>query len=130
MQVPGRSPLRLLLLIAGWTVVCWVVFGWRLGYPSFWDPDEATYAETSREMLATGNWLVPVYDGQTFFDKPPLFFILQAASFSMLGATELAARVVSAGSAIALLLVIAWFGDRLFNRDVGRNSALMFAVLP
>src|SRR3954467_12464973 len=113
MQVPGRSPLRLLLLIAGWTGVCWVVFGWRLGYPSFWDPDEATYAETSREMLAAHNWLVPLYDGQTFFDKPPLFFMLQMASFSVFGATELAARLVPAVSAIALLLVVGWFGSRL-----------------
>ena len=84
----------------------------------------------SREMLAAHNWLVPLYDGQPFFDKPPLFFMLQMASFSAFGATELAARLVSAVSAIALLLVVGWFGSRLFNRDVGRNSALMLAVLP
>ena len=130
MHLPGRPLPRLLLAIAGWTVVCWVVFGWRLGYPSFWDPDEATYAETSREMLAAQNWLVPIYDGRPFFDKPPLFYVLQMASFSLFGATELAARLISALSAIGLLVVVAWFGRRLFNRDVGRNGALMFAVLP
>ncbi len=130
MQAPGRAFSRLLLAIAGWTVVCWVVFGWRLGYPSFWDPDEATYAETTREMLAAHNWLVPMYDGQPFFDKPPLFYILQMASFAALGATELAARLVPAISALGLLIVVGWFGRQLFNRDVGRNSALMFAVLP
>ena len=130
MRAPGPTLSRLLLVIAGWIVIGWVVFGWRLGYPSFWDPDEATYAETSREMLAAHNWLVPLYDGQPFFDKPPLFFMLQIASFSVFGATELAARLVPAVSAIALLLVVGWFGSRLFNRDVGRNSALMLAVLP
>jgi 4-amino-4-deoxy-L-arabinose transferase-like glycosyltransferase len=130
MQSPGRGFPRLFLAIAGWTVVCWVVFGWRLGYPSFWDPDEATYAETTREMLATHNWLVPVYDGQPFFDKPPLFYILQMASFAAVGATEFAARMVPAISALGLLLVVGWFGRQLFNRDVGRNGALMFAVLP
>jgi len=130
MHVPGRPLPRLLLVIAGWAVVCWVVFGWRLGYPSFWDPDEATYAETSREMLAAHSWLVPLYDGQPFFDKPPLFYILQMASFRLFGATELAARLVSSLSALGLLAAIGWFGSRLFNRDVGRNGALMFAVLP
>ena len=130
MQPPGRGFPRLLLAIAGWTAVCWVVFGWRLGYPSFWDPDEATYAESTREMLAAHNWLVPVYDGQPFFDKPPLFYILQMASFAAIGATEFAARIVPAISALGLLLVVGWFGRQLFNRDTGRNGALMFAVLP
>src|SRR5882672_5507983 len=130
MHAPGRSLPRLLLVIAGWAVVCWVVFGWRLGYPSFWDPDEATYAETTREMLAAHNWLVPTYDGHAFFDKPPLFFILQIASFAVGGATELAARSVPALSALALIGAVAWFGRSLFNRETGRIGALMFAVLP
>ena len=116
--------------MAGWAVVSWVAFIWRLGYPSFWDPDEATYAEATREMLAAHNWLVPTFDGRPFFDKPPLFYILQMVSFSLFGATEFAARLVPALSAMALLLVVAWFGRHLFNRDVGRNAALMFAVLP
>jgi 4-amino-4-deoxy-L-arabinose transferase-like glycosyltransferase len=130
MRVPERRLLHLLIVIAGWAVVCWVVFGWRLGYPSFWDPDEATYAEASREMLAARDWLVPTYDGHPFFDKPPLFFMLQMASFTLWGATELAARSVPAISAGLLVLVVGWFGTRLFNRDVGRTGALMFAVLP
>ena len=130
MRAPGWPLPRLLLAATGWVVVCWTVFGWRLGYPSFWDPDEATYAETTREMLAAHSWLVPLYDGQPFFDKPPLFFNLQMASFAVFGETELAARLVSALSALALVLVVWWFGTRLFNRDVGRNAALMFAVLP
>jgi len=130
MRAPGRGFPRLLLVTAGWVLVCWVVFGWRLGYPSFWDPDEATYAETTREMLAAGNWLVPTYDGRPFFDKPPLFYVLQIASFALLGPTELAARTVPALSALALLVVVAWFGKQLFNRDVGQTGALMFAVLP
>ena len=45
----------------------------RLGYLSFWDPDEATYAETTREMLASHSWLVPTYV-TPFFDKSPLFY--------------------------------------------------------
>jgi len=30
------------------TVLLFVVLFWRLGTPTFWDPDEAHYAETSR----------------------------------------------------------------------------------
>jgi len=121
---------RSLLAAAGWAVVCWVQFAWRLGYPSFWDPDEATYAQTTREMLASHSWFVPIYDGRPFFDKPPLFYLLQMATFSVFGATEFAARLVPAISAGALLLAVFWFGRHLFDREIGRNAALMFAVLP
>jgi 4-amino-4-deoxy-L-arabinose transferase-like glycosyltransferase len=130
MRTPGRALLCRCLKISGWTLVCWVTLGWRLGYPSFWDPDEATYAQTTREMLAAHAWLVPTYDGHPFFDKPPLFYLLQMASFAVAGATELAARTVPALSALALIAVVAWFGRRLFNRNAGWTGALMFAVLP
>jgi 4-amino-4-deoxy-L-arabinose transferase-like glycosyltransferase len=121
---------RSLLAAAGWAVVCWVQFAWRLGYPSFWDPDEATYAETTREMLASHSWFVPIYDGRPFFDKPPLFYLMQVATFSVFGATEFAARLVPAISAGAMVVIVWWFGRHLFDRETGRNGALMFAILP
>jgi 4-amino-4-deoxy-L-arabinose transferase-like glycosyltransferase len=130
MYVQRRALSHTVWATTGWAVVCWVVLIWRLGYPSFWDPDEATYAETTREMLAAHNWLVPMYDGRPFFDKPPLFYGLQMASFSVLGATEFAARLVPALSAGMVLITIAWLGRQLFTGDIGRNGALMFAVLP
>jgi len=35
------------------TALVFVVLFWRLGTPTFWDPDEAHYAETTREMIAS-----------------------------------------------------------------------------
>ncbi len=126
----GAAQLRPVLFVAGWALVLWVTIVWRLGYPSFWDPDEATYAQATREMLASHSWLVPLYDGYPFFDKPPLFYLLQMVSFAVLGTTELAARAVPAFSALALIGGVAWFGQRAFDRDTGVTGALMFAVLP
>ena len=48
----------------------------------FLGPGRSDLRRESREMLAAHNWLVPMYDGQPFFDKPPLFYILQMASFA------------------------------------------------
>ncbi len=118
------------LRLFGWALVLWIVLFWRLGYPSFWDPDEAHYAQTSREMLANHDWLVPTFDGQAFFDKPVLFHWLQMFFFSILGANELAARLVPALAALGLIGCTAWLGVELFSADVGELGALMLAVLP
>jgi 4-amino-4-deoxy-L-arabinose transferase-like glycosyltransferase len=115
---------------AGWALLLWVILFYRLGYPSFWDPDEAHYAEATREMMASGDWLAPSYNGQPFFDKPVLFYWLQTAAFGLLGPTELAARMVPAVSALGLFAGVWWLGAQLFNRRVAALAVLMLAILP
>lgn len=128
MPIPGR--LRALLPWAGWALVIYIVAFMRLGFPSFWDPDEAVYAVASREMLRTGDWLAPMYNGAPFFDKPILFYWLQLASFAVFGATEFAARLVPAVSSVGVMAATWWTGRTFFNRRVGTLSALIVAVLP
>jgi len=111
-------------------LVLWIVLFWRLGYASFWDPDEAWYASVTTEMLDRGDWLVPYYNGVPFFDKPILFYLLQMVAFSLFGETELAARLVPALSAVVLLAGTAWFGARLLDARTGRLGTLMLALLP
>src|ERR671929_1019194 len=94
--------LRAALGWLGWAAIIWIVVFWRLGYPSLLDPDEAHYAELTREMLHSGSWLVPLLDGKPFIDKPVLFHWLQGASVMLLGETEFAARLPSALAAVAL----------------------------
>jgi 4-amino-4-deoxy-L-arabinose transferase-like glycosyltransferase len=123
--------LRASLPFLGWALVIWLIVFWRLGYPSFWDPgDEAHYAQASREMLHSGNWLVPTYNGQLFPDKPILFYLLQILAYLVFGETEFAARLVPAFSAVGLFVVVAWFGRQLFSASSGSLGALMLAVLP
>src|SRR5215467_2602864 len=99
------------LRIGAVAVLLFVVLFWRLGEPSFWDPDEAHYAETSREMIRTGDWWAPHYNAEPFFDKPALFHQLQGAAMAVGGSTEAAARVVPAIAALGLILVTCWFGS-------------------
>jgi len=111
------------------TIVFVVVF-WRLGVPTFWDPDEAHYAETTREMVRSGDWWAPYYNEQPFFDKPILFHQLQAVPMRLFGATEFAARFVPALAALTLILVTVWFGSTLVASDVGLTAGLLLAVSP
>jgi 4-amino-4-deoxy-L-arabinose transferase-like glycosyltransferase len=109
----------------------WVVLFWRLGASSFWDPDEAHYAETSREMIATGDWWAPYYNEQPFFDKPIFFHQLQAAAMVAWGQTEFAARIVPALGGLGLVLITGWFGAALTrSRDTGIVAALLLIASP
>jgi 4-amino-4-deoxy-L-arabinose transferase-like glycosyltransferase len=107
-----------------------VVLFWRLGTPSFWDPDEAHYAETSREMLASGDWWAPFYNEQPFFDKPVLFHQLQAMAMSVVHDAELGARLVPALASLLLIVVTAWFGSTVVGPRAGVIGALMLAANP
>jgi 4-amino-4-deoxy-L-arabinose transferase-like glycosyltransferase len=116
--------------LLGWAAVAWIVVFWRLGYPSLMDPDEAHYAELTREMLRAGNWLVPLLDGQPYIDKPILFHWLQGAAMTLLGPTEFAVRLPSALAALALFWTTRRAGIAMFGETVGEWGALMFATIP
>ena len=107
-----------------------VVLFWRLGAPSFWDPDEAHYAETTRELIVTGDWWAPYYNEQPFFDKPIFFHQLQAAAMLVAGPNEFGARLVPALAALALVLFTGWLGARLISIDAGLVAALLLAINP
>src|ERR1043166_3315040 len=107
-----------------------VVLFWQLGTASFWDPDEAIYAETSREMLRTGDWLAPYYNEQPFFDKPILFYWFQAAGMAVAGQNEAGARLACAVAAVALVATPLWLGTMLLSFEVGFVSALLLAASP
>jgi 4-amino-4-deoxy-L-arabinose transferase-like glycosyltransferase len=73
------------------------------------EPDETRYAEIPREMLAAGDLMVPRLNGLPYFEKPPLLYWANAASFRVFGETPWAARLPTriAGLGTTLLLVLA-----------------------
>lgn len=120
-------PLRYWLLGAG---AVFVLFFFRLSVLPLFDPDEARYAETSRTMWETGDWIVPMYAGEIRLEKPILFYWLQAAAYSVFQSPEVAARVPSALSALGITVLLFVFGSRRWGMRYGLVSALTFAVFP
>src|SRR5207237_5620389 len=72
----------------------------NLGGARLWDRDEPRNAGCAREMLARGDWVVPVFNGELRTHKPVLLYWCIMASYGALGVTEFAARLPSALCAI------------------------------
>ena len=118
------------LRFATWAAVCWIVVFWKLGEPSLMDPDEAHYAQLTREMRRAGNWMIPRLDGIPYIDKPVLFHWLQGFAVAAIGETPTALRLPSALAAIALFWITRWTGAHLFGDRIGVRAWLMLATLP
>jgi 4-amino-4-deoxy-L-arabinose transferase-like glycosyltransferase len=81
---------------------------------------EAIVAQSAREMLARGAWLVPILDGRPWLEKPPLLhWLVLAIGHVIGGVTELAARLPSAAAATLLALAVATLGARRFGATLG-----------
>lgn len=123
------SKLQVQLLIA---LVAALLFIPGLGAVHLFDWDEINFAEIAREMLATHHWLQPQIGYVPFYEKPPLFMWMQAASMSAFGVNEFAARFPNAICGIITLLVLFRIGERLRGRGFGLLWVLAYigSILP
>ena len=91
------------------------------------DRDEPRFAEASREMLQSGNFIVPTFNHEPRYAKPPLIYWCQALSFELFGENAFAARLPSLlATAGATLMLYAW-GVELGSPCIGMIAALGFA---
>ncbi|MCC6544297.1 MAG: phosphatase PAP2 family protein [Nitrospirae bacterium] len=101
---------------------------YNIGSPGLFDVDEAVYAEASREMIVTGNWITPQYNYSNRYDKPVLFYWLMASAFSVFGITEFAARFWSAAFGVLLTLMCYYILRWLGHPKWGVITAVIFAT--
>ncbi len=78
--------------------VCLAVAGvyWFIDSRStLWDRDEPRFARATAEMVESGNYLYPTFNGQLRPDKPILIYWLMSVPMRVLGPTSLACRFFS-----------------------------------
>ena len=92
-----------------------VPFLYRLGAWPLIEPDEGRNAEVAREMLLLGSWSVPHFNLLPYLDKPVLLFWLIAATFRIIGESEMGARLPAALAGIATVVLTAVLGRCLFD---------------
>lgn len=89
-------------------------------------PDEMRYGEMAREMIESGNFIVPHLNGLRYFEKPAGGHILNACAMLAFGETNFAVRFMSALatalSAFAVFLLL----RRSYSSQTGLLAAFIF----
>jgi 4-amino-4-deoxy-L-arabinose transferase-like glycosyltransferase len=102
-----------------------IAFFQFLGHLPLIETDEARYMEIPREMIERGDFITPTLNYVKYFEKPPLHYWLNALSIKIFGETEFAARFFGALWGVLGILLVYYFGRKLF----GRREALLSALI-
>ncbi len=117
-----------------WTDQAWIVglaaaiYFTQLAATRLWDLDEPLYAACAREMAERGDWVVPVFNGELFHDKPPLMFWTMIAGGELFGWNEFGMRFFSAVFGVLTALAVYHLGRLLFDRRTGFWAAVVMTV--
>ena len=124
-----NQTVRTSLLLALLGAVFYIPF---LGGVHLFDWDEINFAEISREMLITKEYFRVYVNFLPFWEKPPLFFWMQALGMRAFGVGEFAARLPDALCGMATLVLVYRIGTRLYNHRFGLVWAFTYfgTVLP
>jgi len=131
-------PRAALAAAAALLALCGLAFFLQLGGLGLMDKTEGLFVEVPRQMLLSGDWVTPRWNGATFFDYPVWGYWMVGLSFRLFGITEWAARLPAALAAsatvlglFALLLALGASGERPSQR-VGRATlaGLILALSP
>ncbi len=102
-----------------------VLYFYRLGSVGLIDVDEPRYAEAGREMLESGNWVVPYFNYSVRFDKPVFFYWLEAISMKVFGVNEFSARLPSALCAILCVSILFIFLKTFYDAGFALVGTLL-----
>ena len=115
---------ELFILVFAIALISLLLF-WKLGtnYLSNWD--EAWYADISRTMAKTGNFLTPFWNKEPFFEKPPLYFWSSSLMFRLFSVSEFSVRLTSVIAALGIALVVYFLAQQFFNKKTGLISLVI-----
>ncbi|MEQ1296459.1 glycosyltransferase family 39 protein [Acinetobacter soli] len=114
------SPIKL-GLVSVWLFVCATVRFLSI-------PDEGRYADISRHMFESGDWLVPRLDGLPFIHKPPMLHWLSSIAMHIFGVHVWVVRLVPVLAASLLLIGTYLFVRKYLSQKIAELSILMMAT--
>ena len=100
---PSRA---LITAIAALLGLCVLAFFNQLGSLGLLDKTEGLFVEVPRQMVLSGDWVTPRWNGETFFDYPVWGYWMVGLSFQLFGVSEWAARFPAALAASAVVFAV------------------------
>jgi 4-amino-4-deoxy-L-arabinose transferase-like glycosyltransferase len=119
------SALRPEWVLAGVCLLLLVAGTWAL---PLLDRDEPRFAHATVEMMQRGDWIVPWFNDEYRFDKPPLTYWMMAVGYATFGVNEFGARVHSILAALGATLALFAFGQRLLSTRTALAAAFAWAT--
>jgi len=113
--------------LIGLALVAFLAFFYNLNH-SFLEGSEGLYAGITRELVRSHQLLELTYQGEPYFNKPPLFFWLLALSTSLFGENEVAFRLPGALFCLGTMALTYALGMILFSRTAAFWAALVVAT--
>jgi len=103
-----------------------------LGQVHLFDWDEINFAESAREMIASGDYLTVKINFVPFWEKPPLFIWIQVLSMKIFGINEFAARFPNALCGILTLLILFRTGTQIADKKFAITWVVLYggSILP
>jgi 4-amino-4-deoxy-L-arabinose transferase-like glycosyltransferase len=110
-------------------VLLWaVVYIPGLFSPPLLDDADSIHAEAARELIVRHDWTTLYIDGVRYLEKAPLMYWGMAASYTVFGTKDWAARLPLALGVLALLLATYSLGKRTLGERAGFWAAVVLAV--
>jgi 4-amino-4-deoxy-L-arabinose transferase-like glycosyltransferase len=122
------SPRTLALLLF---VLAFFTFSWRMGEGPIYRTMEGREALVMQEIANSGNWILPLRNGETIPSKPPLVHWTGVVVAYVTGSvSEWSVRFPCALFSALTVALTCLLGCRLSGREVGVLAALMLLTTP
>ncbi len=105
------------------------VFFFDLNGPNLQSPDEGRYAEASREMLESGDWIVPRFAYIERVNKPPMVYWVTATLLKVFGLKEWVARLGPTLAGLGGAFIVFLLGRTMFGKSAGTASAVVVMTM-
>lgn len=100
------------------------------GNRGLYETTEGRYAEAAREMVETGNYLVPTLDYQPHWTKPPLAYWGIAGGIIAFGQSEWGVRFYNAMAFFLTIMAVIALGSLLWDTTTALIAGLIYLSSP